>query len=142
VLVGTSWGVLVVDATTHRVLRRARVPSGVMSLDPGSHVVYSLSQDAVTGRPRVAAFDDRTFALRFDVELPSTDYPSSIAVDPERQVVLVGLYESHQLAAIDPARGRVLGRIALTGAPLDLVVRPRDGRVYVATDGRGIDVLD
>jgi len=91
---------------------------------------------------RIVAIDARDpVRIARELEVPAAG-PHGLDLDAAKARLLCAC-DAGLLLAIDPASGRVLANVALSGAPDVIFLHPQSGRLYVAIGEPGvIDVID
>lgn len=121
-----------------------------------------VAEIAVPGRTRWAVYDRRSDTFYVNIASPAkivaiaadnptvirAEYdvagagPHGLDIDPATGRLFCAC-DSGVLVVIDPASGRALGEVALSGAPDVIFLQPSSGRLYVAIGDPGvIDVID
>jgi len=128
--------VAVLDPTTDTLVATLPVPPGAnvwgLAVDPVANRVYATDLSS----PRVLVYDGatNTLAAQIGLEAPGR---LGIAVGPSGRVFVAGDTGTNaQLAIIDGAAAKVVGRVPIPGFTRSLAVDP-DGLVYAASGADG-----
>ncbi len=120
---------------TRTLKELARLPGGVfpdgIAHDPKVHRVFV--SDELGGALTVIDADADRFVSRID----TGGEVGNVRYDPATDIIYVPVQSHDELIALDPNRGAVVARYALTGCdhPHGFIVAPKGGSGYVACDG-------
>jgi len=135
-----SYSVTVVDIERRRQIADIKVPGRTRwaIYDPTLGMFFV----NVASPPRIVAIDARDpVRIARELEVPAAG-PHGLDLDAAKGRLLCAC-DAGLLLAIDPASGRVLANVSLSGAPDVIFLHPQSGRLYVAIGEPGvIDVID
>lgn len=132
-----SDSISVIDTRTRVVtntLKGGGGPSG-LALDSTANLLYAINRETAT----VSVYDTVTGRLTATIET-SAMVPSSVGLDPDSQILLVGTLYAEALAQVDLSEQREAGIYEL--ACLDLVFDPTTHAAWVAGEEGTLFVID
>jgi DNA-binding beta-propeller fold protein YncE len=135
-----SYSVSVVDLGRRERIAELKVPGRTR------WAVYDVAREMffvnIASPARIVAIDARDpIKISREYEIPAAG-PHGLDLDPAKARLLCAC-DAGALFAIDAASGRVLGDVALSGAPDVIFLHPQSGHLYVAIGDPGvIDVID
>jgi DNA-binding beta-propeller fold protein YncE len=135
-----SYSVSVVDLGRRKRIAEVKVPGRTR------WAVYDAARETffvnIASPARIVAIDARDpTKISAEYEVPAAG-PHGLDLDPASGRLLCAC-DAGALLAIEAASGRVLGEVALSGAPDVIFLHPQSGRLYVAIGDPGvIDIID
>ena len=138
--IADSYSVSVVDLGRRERIAEVKVPGRTR------WAVYDAAREMffvnIASPARIVAIDAREPSkISTKYEIPAAG-PHGLDLDPARGRLLCAC-DAGALFAIDAASGRVLGDVALSGAPDVIFLHPQSQRLYLAIGNPGvIDVID
>jgi DNA-binding beta-propeller fold protein YncE len=138
--IADSYSVSVVDLGRRERIAEVKVPGRTR------WAVYDAAREMffvnIASPARIVAIDARDpTKISAEYEVPATG-PHGLDLDPAKGRLLCAC-DAGALFALDAASGRVLGDVALSGAPDVIFLHPQSQRLYVAIGDPGvIDVID
>lgn len=135
-----SYSVSVVDLGRRERIAEVKVPGRTR------WAVYDAARETffvnIASPARIVAIDARDpTKISAEYEVPAAG-PHGLDLDPASGRLLCAC-DAGALLAIEAASGRVLGEVALSGAPDVIFLHPQSGRLYVAIGDPGvIDIID
>jgi DNA-binding beta-propeller fold protein YncE len=135
-----SYSVSVVDLGRRERIAEVKVPGR------RRWAVYDAARETffvnIASPARIVAIDARDpTKISAEYEVPAAG-PHGLDLDPASGRLLCAC-DAGALLAIEAASGRVLGEVALSGAPDVIFLHPQSGRLYVAIGDPGvIDIID
>jgi DNA-binding beta-propeller fold protein YncE len=135
-----SYSVSVLDLGRRERIAEVKVPGRTR------WAVYDAARETffvnIASPARIVAIDARDpTKISAEYEVPAAG-PHGLDLDPASGRLLCAC-DAGALLAIEAASGRVLGEVALSGAPDVIFLHPQSGRLYVAIGDPGvIDIID
>jgi DNA-binding beta-propeller fold protein YncE len=138
--IADSYSVSVVDLGRRERIAEVKVPGRTRwAVYDGAREMFFVN---IASPARIVAIDARDPSkISTEYEVPAAG-PHGLDLDPAKGHLLCAC-DAGALFALDAASGRVLGDVALSGAPDVIFLHPQSRRLYVAIGDPGvIDVID